>query len=65
MTFLSHNGTVMFTSSLHFVSLFKYHVIEGVHIQGKDTIENGWKVQGNGEEFRSTYGISSGTAILT
>ncbi|KAM7492383.1 hypothetical protein LguiA_035304 [Lonicera macranthoides] len=32
---------------------------------GKDTIENGWKVQGNGEEFRSTYGISSGSTIIT
>lgn len=56
---------MMFISSLHFVSLFKYHDIEGVLVQGKNTIENGWKVHGNGEEFRSTYGISSGTAILT
>lgn len=32
---------------------------------GHDIVESGWKLKGNGEEFRRKYGISSGSTVVT
>ena len=34
--------------------------LETFHIQEKNTLQSGWKVQGNREDFRSKHGIGSG-----
>ncbi|KAI8558191.1 hypothetical protein RHMOL_Rhmol04G0070700 [Rhododendron molle] len=47
------------------LNLSKYLSVDGFHLQGKNNVEKGWKVQGSYDKFRSKHEISSGATIIS
>ncbi|KAF7146125.1 hypothetical protein RHSIM_Rhsim04G0047300 [Rhododendron simsii] len=47
------------------LNLSKYLFVDGFHLQGKNNVEKGWKVQGSSDKFQSKHEISSGATIIS